>query len=90
MRMKTAEKEAWRPTCAAPRLGYEQSQTATYYCSYLGHQNEVTLFLGGISERRPTDTVHHPPKFQCESMRVSAKPLKGGWVGIGQWVWVTK
>ena len=51
MHRKTA-KEAWRPKCAAPGQGYEQDQTATYYCSYLGHQNEVT-FVGGISERRP-------------------------------------
>ena len=45
-------KKAWRPKCAAPRLGYEQKQKATYYCSYLGHHNDVT-FVGGISERRP-------------------------------------
>ena len=37
--------------CAAPKLGYEQNQKPTYYCSYLGHQNEVT-FVGGISKRR--------------------------------------
>ena len=24
---------------------------------------------------------HHPPTFQCEAMRVSAKPLQGGYVG---------
>ena len=55
----------------------------------VGHQNEVT-FVGGISERRPTNTTHHPPTFQCEAMRVSAKPLQREWVGIGRWVWVTK
>ena len=27
-------KEAWWPQCAAPRLGYEQNQTATYYYCY--------------------------------------------------------
>ena len=52
MQRKTAKKEAWRPKRAAPRLRYEQKQKTTYYCSYLGHQNEVT-FVGGISERRP-------------------------------------
>ena len=52
MQRETAKKEAWRPKCAAPRLGYEQFQKATYYCSYLSHQNEVT-FVGGIPERRP-------------------------------------
>ena len=45
-------KEAWRLKCAAPSLGYEQNQNATYYCSYLGQQNEVP-FVGGISERHP-------------------------------------
>ena len=53
-----------------------------------GHQNEVT-FVGGISERRPTNTTHHPQTIRCEAMHVSAKPLQGGWVGIGRWVWVT-
>ena len=72
-----------------PRLGYEQNQKATYYCSYLGHQNEFT-FVGGISERRPTSTTHHLPTFQCEAMRFNAKPSQSGWVGIGSWVWVTK
>ena len=38
--------------CAAPKPGYEQDQKATYLCSYLGHQNQVT-FGGGISECRP-------------------------------------
>ena len=55
--------EEWRPKCeaprlgfeqhkkyVAPRLGFEQKQQVTYYCSYLGHQNEVT-FVGRISER---------------------------------------
>ena len=88
MQPNTAEKQAWRPKCAAPRLGYEQNQKATYYCSYLGHLNEVT-FVGGISERHLTNTTHYPPTFQCEAMRVSAKPLQSGWVGIGRWVWVT-
>ena len=49
---KTAKKEASRPKRAAPRLGYEQDQKARYYCSHLGHQNEVT-FVGKISVRRP-------------------------------------
>ena len=48
---KTAN-EAWRPKCAASRLGLKQDQKAAYYCSYLGHQKEVN-FVGGISERRP-------------------------------------
>ena len=61
------KKEAWWPTCAAPRLGYDQSQKATCSCSYLGHQNQVTFFVGRIFERRPTNTTHHPPRFQCES-----------------------
>ena len=87
MQRKTA-KEAWRLKCAASRLGYEQNQKATVCCSYLGHQNEAT-FVGGISEPRPINTTHHPPVFQCEAMRVSTKPLQGGWVGIGRWVWVT-
>ena len=52
MQRKTTKKEAWQPKCAAPRLGYEQNQKATYCCFYLGYQNEVT-FIGGISERRP-------------------------------------
>ena len=30
---KTTKKEAWRPKCAAPRLGFEQNQKATYTCS---------------------------------------------------------
>ena len=51
--------------CAAPKLGYEQNQKPTYYCSYLGHQNEVT-FVGGISERRQTNTTHHPPTFSVK------------------------
>ena len=90
MQRKTAKKEERRPKCAAPRdLGDEQNQKATYYCSYLGHQNEVT-FVGGISERCPTNTTHHPPTFQCEAVRVSAKFLQSGWVGIGRRVWVTK
>ena len=49
MQRKTGKK-AWRPKCAAPRLGYEQNQKATYCCFCLGHHNEVT-FVGGISER---------------------------------------
>ena len=65
MQRKTAKKEAWRPKCVAPRLGYEQNQKETYYWPYLGHQNEFN-FVGGISERRPTKTTHHP-KFQCEA-----------------------
>ena len=89
MQRRTEKKEAWWPKCAAPKLGYEQNQKETYYRSYLGHENEVN-FVGGISERRPTNTTHHPPKFQCEAIRVSAKPLQSGWVGIGRWMWVTK
>ena len=85
MQRKIAKKEAWRPKCATPRLGYEQNQKATYYCSYLGHQNEVT-FVGGFSERRATNTTHHPPTFRCEAMRVSEKPLQNRWAGIGRWV----
>ena len=81
MRHKTAKKEAWRLKCAAPRPGYEESQKAAYYCSNLGHQNEV-IFVGGVSERRPTNTTQYPPAFQCEAMRVSEKPLQSGWVGI--------
>ena len=54
-----------------------------------GSPNEVTFFVGGISERRSINTIHHPI-FQWEAMRVSAKTLHGGWVGIGWWVWVTK
>ena len=57
MQWKTA-KEAWRPKCATPRLGYEQNQKVTYYCSYPGHQNDVT-FVGGISERCPTNATRH-------------------------------
>ena len=49
---KTAKKEAWRPKCAAPRLGDEQNQKDTYCCSYLGHQNEVT-FVGETSALPP-------------------------------------
>ena len=52
MQRKTTKKEAWRPKSAALRRGYEQNQKATYYCFYLGRQNEVT-FVGGISECRP-------------------------------------
>ena len=89
MQRKTAKKEERRPKCAAPRdLGDEQNQKATYYCSYLGHQNEVS-FVGGISELCATNTTHHPT-FQCEAMHVSAKPLQSWWVGIDRWVWVTK
>ena len=55
------------------QTGLKTNRKATYYCSYRGHQNEVT-FVGEISERRPTNTTHHPPTFQCEAMRVSAKP----------------
>ena len=51
MQPKTSKNEARQPKCAAPRLGYEH-QKATYYCFYLGHQNEVT-FVGEISEHRP-------------------------------------
>ena len=47
LRKKIAKKEAWWPKCAAPILGYEQKQKATYYCCYLGHQNEVT-FVGDL------------------------------------------
>ena len=79
MQRKTA-KEVWRPKCAAPRLGCEQNQTAAYYCSYLGHQNEVP-FVGEISERRPINTTHHRRTFQCDAMRFSAKPLQvSGWM----------
>ena len=81
----TGKKEAWRPKCAKSKN--EQNQKATYHCPYLGHQNEVT-FVGGISERCPTNITQHPPTFQCEAMRVSAKPSQSGWVGIGRWVWV--
>ena len=28
-----------------------------------------------------TNTTDHPPTFQCEAMRVSAKHLEGGCVG---------
>ena len=31
--------------------GVMNHQKATYYCSYLGHQNKLT-FVGGISKRR--------------------------------------
>ena len=48
----TENRKAWRPKCAAPRLGYEQNQKATYYCSSLDHPIEVT-FVGVMSERRP-------------------------------------
>ena len=71
-------------------LGYEQNKKAAYYCSYLGHQNGIT-FVGAISERCPTNATHHRPTFQCEAMRVSAKPSQSGWVGIvSRWVWVTE
>ena len=43
--------QAWRLNKSPCNSGNE-NQKATYYCSYLGHQNEVT-FAGGISERRP-------------------------------------
>lgn len=55
MQQKTENKEAWRLKCAAPRLGYKQNQKATYYFSYLGHQNFNVvqklslLFLLGFS-----------------------------------------
>ena len=62
MQRNTA-KEAWRPKCAAPRLGYEQNQKATYYCSYVGCQNEIT-FVGGISER---------PKSEIEVLNEEAR-----------------
>ena len=52
MQRETTTKEAWRRKRTALRLGFEQNQKATYYCSYLGHQNEVA-FVGGIPERRP-------------------------------------
>ena len=29
MQRKAAKKEAWRPKCAAPRLGYERNQKST-------------------------------------------------------------
>ena len=51
MQRQTAKTEAWWRTCAAPRLGYKRSLKAVHYCSYLGHQDEVT-FVEGISERR--------------------------------------
>ena len=38
--------------CSSQTGFYEQNKKETYYCSYLGHQNEVN-FVGGISERRP-------------------------------------
>ena len=56
MQRKTAKKEAWRLKCAAPRLGYEQNQKVTYYCSYLGHQNEVTS-VRGISEHPKSEPI---------------------------------
>ena len=89
MQRKTVKKEARRPKCAAPRLVYEQNQKATYYFSYMCHQHKVAL-VGGISERCPTNTTHHPQTFRCEAMRVSAKPVQRWWVGIGRWVGVTK
>ena len=45
-----------------------------------------SLSWGNIS----TSSHQHLPAFQREAMRVSAKPLQSGWVGIGRWVWVTK
>ena len=69
--------------CAAPKLGYEQNQKPTYYCSYLGHQNEAT-FVGEISERRPTNTTHHPPTFSVKRCASAQNPCKvGGWVYVG-------
>ena len=184
MRRKTAKKEAWRPKCAAPRLGYEQNQKvacytphwleatlafwniwraqerrkrspvlrlyllvnwqlpelhadlfsrhasplevcvlwrstkemkllcptrfvadatenskegglaadvcstqtglwtkskATYYCSHLGHQNKVAFFVGGISERRPTNTTHQ--HFSVKRCASAKNPCK-----VGEWV----
>ena len=77
---KTAKKEAWRPKCAAPRLCYEQNQMAIYHCSYLGHQNEVSV-VGGISERCLTSTTHHPPTFSVKRCAAAQNPRKvGGWV----------
>ena len=53
MQRKAAKKEAGRLKRAASRLDYEQNQKATYYyCSYLGHQNEV-IFVGENSESHP-------------------------------------
>ena len=60
---ETVKKEAWRTKCGAPRLGYEQNQKATYYCSYVGCQNEIT-FVGGISER---------PKSEIEVLNEEAR-----------------
>ena len=89
MRQKTEKKDGCRPKCTASRLGYEQTQKSKYYCFYLGHIAEVT-FEGGTSERRPTNTTHHPATFHGEAMRVSAKPLQGEWMGLGRWARVTK
>ena len=41
-----------------------------------------SLLYGESLDVEPTPpTTHHPPSFQFEATRVSAKPLQGGWVG---------
>ena len=37
---RAGKKQAWPPKCAAPRMGYEESQKATYYY-YLSHINQL-------------------------------------------------
>ena len=32
---KTGKEEAWRPKCAAPRLGYERNRKATFYFIFI-------------------------------------------------------
>ena len=39
------QRKAWRPKCAAPRLGYAHNLKVTHYYSCLGHQNEVVFGL---------------------------------------------
>ena len=41
----------------------------------------VRRMVRGLVDPTNTNTTHHPPTFQCEAMRVSAKPLQDGCVG---------
>ena len=64
---KTRQKEAWRPKCSAPRLGYEQNQKAAHWViatmqTVVTGQAPITLewkITSGGKQKKTEDTHNH-------------------------------
>ena len=63
-------------SCGLPR----HRQLIYAYLKYTLYIYLYTIYPSGHLDA--TSTTHHPPTFQCETMRASAKPLQSGWVGV--------